>query len=230
MLLAAFAHAEEIDYSQDAYYQIERVSIEKVEESEGVFALDQNTDPEEKKQDPKQPPKQSIGDVIAIGKEIIAFGKQIYEIVNAGKPVLNTSYAPLSVLPYDKKEQKAVSSFDVTHWQGPKSEKYKISYINGWGMTVVDFIFNVNMSYAGLYNCTGAYITNAQITPESVNVAWGFGFDAKVIFVGITNVGDTENPIAGLTVNLDYRVWTVFQEKRKVATFFLTGEGKIQKL
>jgi hypothetical protein len=216
----------------EKYYQISEVEIELIDDSSEFMnqAIDPVDPVEEAKQEPKKDPKQNIGETIAIGKEIIAFGKQVYEIVNAGRPVLNTSFAPISVLPFDRADNKAVSPFDVTHWQGPKSQKYKVTYKNGFGMHVVDFSFNVNMSYAGLYNCKGAYITNAQIVPEFVNVAWGYGFDAKMVFVGITNVGDDENPIAGLTVNLDYRVYTVIKEERKALTFFLTGEGNIKKL
>lgn len=200
----------------DPYYMISEVKVEKVDETKGLtIEKDLGRD---------------LGEVISVTRQIIAFGKEIYEIVKAGKPVINTEYAPISVLPVNTEFGESITATDLAGWQRPKSEKFKVTYKNGYGAEVVSFTYNVNMSPGGKFQGTGSYITNAQIVPENISVAWGYNFNAKMSLVGLTNLGTDEDPIAGATLKLNFTISTVIKEERNNMTIFVAGDGTIEQL
>lgn len=215
MLSSFFAQAN----TQDPYFQISEVKIEVLDSSDNS-QLD-NLEPA---------PNSELGDIIATTRQIIAFGKEIYKIVVAGKPVVNTEYAPISVLPLDTEFGKEIKPTDLSQWNAPKFVKFKVTYKNGLGAEVVTFTYNINMSYGGKFRGKGSYITHAQIVPENVTVAWGYTFNAKMSLVGLTNLGTDENPIAGATLQLSYSVSTVLKEDRNNMTIFISGDGTIKQM
>ncbi len=223
VLISFIASANHYNPYQDPYYEIREVTLEKIEDSEGIIQPEAVSLTGRKSSN-------GVGEVIAIGREIIAFGKEIYQIIEAGKPVVRTDYSPISVLPYSETRGKEISPINLSRWKGPRSVKYKVTYINGFGMEVVTFTYNINMSYGGSYKNKGYYITNAQIVPEYVSVAWGYSFNASMKLVGITNKGTQDFPIAGATLGLTYEVSTIIQEDRNNLTFFLSGDGTIKAL
>ncbi len=221
------AHAELLPESLDPYYQISDIVVEVVDSSDD-YEFSEKSLP--MKNYVKQGPGTEIGDVISIAREIIAFGKEIYKIVEAGKPVINTSYAPISVLPLETKYGQDITPMKLANWKSPKFTKFKVSYKNGYGSEVVAFTYNVNMSYGGKFEGKGAYITNAQIVPEKITVAWGYTFNAKMALVGLTNVGTDEEPVAGATLVLSYSVSTVIKEDKNNMSLFIDGNGTIQQM
>lgn len=213
--------------AQDPYYQISEVTVEALESSD-----DSNTS--EKyihiKNYVEPGPETEVGDVISTIKEIIAFGKEIYKIVEAGKPVINTHYAPISVLPLETEYGRNITPMDLSHWKAPKFVKFKVTYKNGYGSEVVAFTYNINMSHGGKLHGKGAYITNAQIVPEKISVAWGYTFNAQMSLVGLTNLGSDEDPIAGATLQLSYSVSTFLKEDKNNMSIFISGDGTIQQM
>lgn len=216
------SHAQDRFHPNDPYFQISEMTVEVVDSSDET-SLSRPTKV-------MSNPGTEIGDVITTIKEIIAFGKEIYKIVEAGKPVINTKYAPISVLPLETEFGKDISPMKLAHWNAPKFVKFKVSYKNGYGVEVVAFTYNVNMSYGGQFQGKGSYITNAQIVPEKVTVAWGYTFNAEMSLVGLTNLGTEEAPIAGATLQLSYSVSTVLKEDRNNMTIFIAGDGTIQQM
>ena len=215
MFSSFIAHANTVD----PYYEITGVTVEVLDSSDNHQI------------DGLEPaPNSELGDIIATTRQIIAFGKEIYKIVEAGKPVINTEHAPISVLPLDTELGKDIAPMDLSKWQLPKFVKFKVSYKNGFGTEVVTFTYNINMSYGGQFQGKGAYITHAQIVPENVTVAWGYTFNAQMSLVGLTNIGTDENPIAGATLQLSYSVKTVLKEDKNNMTIFIAGDGTIQQM
>lgn len=228
LLLLAMVLSASMSYAspgKDPYFEISDVQTQVIESSDDYPSFEH---PE--RNYVQQDPTPSVGDIIATARQIIAFGKEIYKIIEAGKPVINTSYAPISVLPLETKHGTQITPFHLSHWQRPKFVKFKVSYINGYKQEVVAFTYNVNMSHGGQYDGTGSYITNAQIVPEQVSVAWGYTFNASMSLVGVTNIGSEANPIAGATLVLSYSVKTVFKEEKKNMTLFIAGDGTIQQM
>lgn len=171
-----------------------------------------------------------IGEVIAVADQIIAFGERVYKLIEKGRPVVRTSYAPISVLPKAARGQPAIEPFDLDNWQMPRSAKYKITYKNGFGMTVVSFTYNVNFAYGGKFNGVGAYITDAQIVPEDLLVQWGFTFEATSKLVGIVNHGSKANPNAGATLIISYSVDSVISSSKSNVSYHLTGRGGLTEI
>ena len=228
LVLSAFISQAQASYETiDPYFQITDITVEVIDSSEEIA---QREPTQIKKNYVELRPNTEIGDVIAIAREIIAFGKEIYKIVEAGKPVINTAYAPISVLPLETKYGREINPMNLSNWKAPKFVKFKVTYKNGYNQQVVDFTYNINMSYGGKFDGKGAYITNAQIVPENINVVWGYTFNAKMSLVGLTNTGTDEEPIAGATLVLSYSVSTLIKEDRNNMTIFIGGDGVIQQM
>lgn len=165
----------------------------------------------------------NVGQVISIGKDLVALGEGIYSLVQKGKPSNKTTYAPISVLP--RIGNQFVDILDTESWQMPRKATYQIIYTNYLGMDVVKFRYSVIFAYGGSYNGAGAYITAAQIVPESIMTSFGFDFSATMKMGGMMNHGTKANPVAGAILNMQYEVSTVLQASLETATYHITGKG-----
>lgn len=171
---------------------------------------------------------ESVGEVIAIARGIVALGEEIYALVDKGRPVMKTSYAPISVLP--TKGDKAVSILDMEGWQMPSKRTYEIIYKNLYGMEVVKYRYSVIFSYGGKYNGKGAYITGAQIVPVSVSVSWGYSFSATMKLASLQNYGTVVDPVAGVTMSMEYTVETIMKASLETDSYLVTGKGAFKAL
>jgi len=169
--------------------------------------------------------KVNVAGVIMITKQLIALGKEIYEIVEAGKPVVNTNSSPIEVLPRDK-DGSAILAMDMTNWRAPVVKKYKVQTKNYLGMSPASFEFMLIYSYGGQFEDKGRYITGAQIKTTRVNVKWGYSLDANFKLETIMNQGSSDEPVAGAVLAIDYKISTVLQEMRESKTFFVNGLGQ----
>lgn len=172
--------------------------------------------------------KGGIGEYIMVAREIIAFGKEVYKIIEAGKPVVTVGESvPLSILPKDEKGQM-VDAFMLENWKMPKAQKYRVSAKNGFGMNVISFDFMLIYTYGGKYNGKGAYITGAEVSPTQVDVAWGYNLDASMKVQSIFNQGTTANPVAAAVLEINYTIKTVLKESRSTKKFMINGRGQSQ--
>jgi hypothetical protein len=169
--------------------------------------------------------KSNVSGVIMEIKAIIALGKEIYKIVEAGRPVVNTHSEPVQILPKDEKGN-IVQAFEMSNWKAPRARKYRVSTQNYLGMTPASFDFMLIYSYGGKYRGTGAYITGAQIKPVAVNVKWGYSLNADFKVQSIMNQGSESNPVAGAVLMIDYKISTVLQDSSGNATFHINGLGQ----
>jgi hypothetical protein len=168
-------------------------------------------------------PIENIGRVIAIGKDVVALGETVYQLVIKGKPSTKTTYAPISVIP--RINGVPADIFDTEGWTAPVKRTYQIRYNNLYNVTVVHFMFSVIYSYNGSYDGKGAYLTAVQVVPEYVKSLWGWDFSATMRLGGIQNQGTRANPVAGATVMIEYTASSVLENVQRVNSFFLTGKG-----
>ncbi len=226
----ASEHSFKIDAKQDPYFQIKKMRLEEIVESKNgpQTRLLMEQDKTASQEEAFQFSGGELGEVLAMADQIIAFGEKIYKIVEAGRPVVNLNYAPVQVLP--KVAGRTIDPMDLEYWSFPKAKKYRITYVNGFNMDVVDFTYTVQFSYNGSYNGKGKYISNAEITPEHVSVAWGYTFNANMKVVGITNRGSKVNPLAAATMQISYNVSTVIKEDRNNVTYYVMGDGQMGQL
>ena len=161
--------------------------------------------------------------------QLVAYGKQMWQLVKAGQPVYNqTMENTLSVVPKDLGDRGEF--FQMTNWSRPSSTNYRLSYENLYGMEVVRFDYTVYFQYGGQYRDQGKYLTSVTIYPIDVMVAWGYKLDAISKVASITNNGTKEEPIAGVTLQVESVVKTVVKTQMLSTAFHLTGDGELLKL
>ncbi len=176
----------------------------------------------------RKPMKGGIGDTIMIGRQLIAFGKEVYKIIEAGKPVVTIGdTTPVSILPKNERGVN-ISAFDLENWQMPKAKKYKVIAKNGFGSTMIAFEFMVIFSYGGSYDGAGAYIAGAEVSATEVQVGWGYNLDANFKVQSIVNQGTTEDPIAAAVLQISYTMKTVLKETKSTKKFMINGKGQIR--
>ncbi len=170
--------------------------------------------------------KANIGEVIKVTRELIALGKEIYKIVEAGRPVVNINkMTPVSVLPKTN-AGAPVDPMDLDGWKAPIYKKYKVSYKNYLGGTPASFTFMLMYSYGGSENGKGKYITGALIKATDVTVKWGYSLDADFKVLSIMNAGSRDNKVAAAVLEINYKVSTVLQSTDTSETFYINGAGK----
>lgn len=170
--------------------------------------------------------KTDIQGAIMMTKKIIALGKELYKIVEAGRPVVNASTEAVEVLPHN--DGVAIPAIGLSGWKAPKMRKYLLKTENYLGMNPVVFEFMLIFTYGGSDQGKGKFITGAEIKPTKVSVKWGYEFNAQFKVQTIINEGTEEDPIAGLVMMVDSKINTVLQEEQMNKTFYVNGLGHIK--
>ncbi|MFA6029413.1 MAG: hypothetical protein WC969_06150 [Elusimicrobiota bacterium] len=167
-----------------------------------------------------------IGGDIDIG-QIINIGQQIWQIIENNKPVVDvqTTYA-------------AAVPDGITHWaqlggwRPPEGRVYQLTAKNMYGANTIDVRFEVTRCYGGNYKGKGKYLTNVTIEPLQVNVLWAYKFSmkAEVPPTSIINVAQPEDPIAGMTVKLSWKIETAVKYTEGTSRYFVQGDGLFKEL
>ena len=157
--------------------------------------------------------------------QIINMGTKIWKIIEANKPVVNLNFVAASALP------KGVTDWqDMQGWQAPMSQIVHMTYTNGFNMNVVDFAYRIIFTYGGSVNGKGKYITQMQVMPANLSVAWGYTFEASADANTITNAGTSANPVAALQALVSWRVKTVIKDMQSTNSYYMRGDGLFQEL
>lgn len=163
--------------------------------------------------------------VEVIVDKIINIGKKIFAVVDAGKPVVNVKLDTANALP-----QGLTCWSDLSGWQFPQSKVYNVKYKNAYGMTVVDYTYRVTYTAGGSVDGIGKYITNATFQPANIYVAWGFQFDATAVVPSVFNTGSRQDPVAGMQMNMQWKVTSPLAHAQSTETYFVSGENKLVEL
>lgn len=171
-----------------------------------------------------------LGQIIIMTDKLVALGEKIWKIIEAGKPVINTTgLTPnISVLP--KGITEAASFETMFGWSDPKVARYRASYKNLYGVEVIHFEFSVMMQYGGTDGKGGKYLTSISIFPGTIYAAWGWNFNASSSLISITNKGTALAPVAGANLELSYDVMTPINTTKNKIRFHLDGNGTMMRL
>lgn len=157
--------------------------------------------------------------------KIINMGKKIWDLVEKGRPVVNYRQSIATALPQGVRQWNQMQG-----WAG-KSLTREVAIINGFGTEKIKFVYRVVFIHDGNIEGKGRYIGYATIEPAQLKVGWGgYKFDAEVSVPTVFNMGSTENPVAGMKIDVRYTVNTMVQHEEHTDSFFITGQGKIQSL
>lgn len=217
----------EISENEDGSLTEAVVSQKNMSKTYAEFAYDSfksKTDPKDKLA------IENLGEIITIAGEVVGLGKEVYELVQLGKPVVNVDTAPISVLPMNLDKTAPVAALELTEWKQPVVKKYRIKVKNYLGMTAIDFRWKLIFSPGGKYNDNGAFITGAIIKPEFVNVAYAYDLNVNYKLQSISNIGTAEAPIAQAIIDLDFKIETVMQTTIRSQSYLIDGFGRLKSL
>lgn len=157
--------------------------------------------------------------------QIINIGKKIFNVINAGRPVVNIKIDTANALP------KGLTCWsDLSGWSMPQSKVYNVQYENGLGMTIVDYSYRVTYTAGGSADGIGKYITNATFQPANVSVGWGFQLDATAVIPSVFNTGSRTSPVAGMQMNMEWKVTSPMAHEQSTESYFVSGENKLVEL
>lgn len=164
------------------------------------------------------------GTVIAWGKDIVALGDAIYNLVIKGKPTITTAATPISVVPRDPQTRNYVEPMELEEASDPIKRRFFMSAKNGRGKEVVKVEFLLLFQVAK-YQDRGKYILNAIILPK-IHVGYGFDFSSQMRLVGIANKGRAQDPIVSVILNMHYKIGSLngFEDNAPIT---LTGNGDV---
>ena len=178
---------------------------------------------------PTPQPTGALSSVIMVIDKLIAIGQKIIPAIKDGKAVVtNNPMSSVSVLP--RSEAKDPVVHDMGGWTIPVSKHYAISYKNGWGMEVVNFVYSISYQYNGSQDGKGKYLAGIRASARNINIDWGFDLDASSQLLQISNVGTQENVVAGATIEMSYTVKNWTRTITSNVSFFISGDGQLHKL
>lgn len=220
----------------ESYYAIEDVEVTagplEVLDVSSPFAIRNDCDPDysrfglaEDVLDTVDVIEPALDKVDVIVDKIINIGSKIWEIVVSNAPVVDINMPPANALPAG-----TMCWNQLENWQPPRSREYEVNYKNGWGMNIVKFKYRVVYTAGGSYNGTGRYLANVTVFPATVNVAWGFNFNAEASIGSLMNLGTTQDPEAGMEIAVRWRVKTPLNDTQSTENFFVRGNGEMIEL
>lgn len=153
---------------------------------------------------------------------IINIAAKIWDIIVKNKPVVDIQTQYATALPEGIKTWGQLES-----WKPPQGTIYGFTAKNAYGVKVIDVRYQVLRTYGGSYKGKGRYLTAVTVEPLRVDVAWGYKFSlkAEVPDVSIINVGTAENPLAGMTATLKWRIETPVKDSQGKGIYFMQGDG-----
>lgn len=223
-----------------AYFEIKKVTVRDVTEqyataaelfAKGKMGLVEDCNSErplrvkytgaEAKNDPVNP----LNAIELIVDQIINIGKKIFAIIDSGRSVVNVKLDTANALPAG-----LTCWSDLAGWNIPQSKVYNVTYENGFGMPVVDFSYRVTYTAGGSADGVGKYIANATFMPANLSVAWGFNFDATAQIPSVFNTGSKRDPVAGMQMNMEWKVTSPMAYENATESYFVSGENKLIEL
>ncbi|MBT3235661.1 MAG: hypothetical protein HN353_06905 [Bdellovibrionales bacterium] len=216
LILSDFPEMQDQFEKDQAYFEI--VSVELTETTGPYCSLIDGEDSSKE--------GISLGAILTSLDKLIAIGKKLWSVAESGRPVIQTNFTPIHVLP--KALGNQLDTFhQMEYWSNPEKRSYQVVFKNGFGVEAVRFNFSVTYQAGGRYNGVGRYLTGVNVVPDQLSVSWGFHFTAESKFDSITNHGSSEDPIAGATMTLTYRTKTIMKDITSSATFHVRGDGQL---
>jgi hypothetical protein len=155
--------------------------------------------------------------------KIINMGQKVWTLIAQGKPVVNFEKSTATALP-----QGVANWTQMQGWAG-KSLTQEMSAKNGFGSEVVKFTYKVIFLYDGNVGGKGKYIGYASIEPAEIKVGWGgYNFNAQASVPQVFNMGTSEDPVAGMQIQVKYSVDTIMKHQEFTDTYMINGKGQIQ--
>lgn len=155
---------------------------------------------------------------------ILAVGKEIWQIVEAGRPTLNFTTDSASAIP-----SKATCVSSLEYWQIPEFRTYQVRYKNLLGMEVITFSYKVIYTYGGQFEGRGQYLANVSVHPMQIDLSWGFDLNVQVKIKEALNMGSHEDPVAGLQFGVQWSAQSLNADLNE-DNYLVLGSGEFIEL
>lgn len=150
---------------------------------------------------------------------IIAIGKEVWQIIKNGQPVVNYKIDWGGAIP------KGANWSDLENFRTVKWGPFGWTFKNIYGIETVRFKWNFGFNCKGSYNGHGMFLTDVTTAVNEIYAAWGFTVNASAV-VGQTptNYGTKIDPIAGLPIEVTINVHTVLQHFTEKCSVVVKGD------
>ena len=152
--------------------------------------------------------------------DVMTIGQKIYDIVKENQPVVTIKRALVSVVPGG-----ATDWTQLQGWKAPMTKVLEVNVKNLYGATTVYLRLKVTANYGGNARGVGHYLANVNMVPTQVSASWGYNVDVSVEAANGVNSGTSDDPIAGLGLDIRYHVHTLLSDLNGDQDYWLTGDG-----
>lgn len=157
--------------------------------------------------------------------KVVNIGERIWKFIEANKPVINAASRYASAVP-----EGITHWMQLEKWDKPANTLYSFSAKNKAGKKVVDVTYMVLRTTGGSKDGKGKYLTGVTVLPISITALWGFSFDMDAEVPSVSNVGTAEDPVAGMTLHLKWKIKNNFKESQGAGVYYLQGDGEFRQL
>jgi len=159
--------------------------------------------------------------------KIVNLMDKVFNIIAKNKPVVNTNINYANAVPFGTSHWTQLQG-----WSKPSTKKYAFSMKNFYGSEVVKVIYQVHWTHSGNFAGKGKFLTGVTVEPISINAGWGYTVDLTAVVPDSTvaNVGTSEDPIASMQVQLEWKVSTIIKVINEKAIYYVQGDGLMQEI
>lgn len=159
-------------------------------------------------------------DPLVLLDRIVNLGLKLWKIVEENRPVVDVRSQYANALPQGVPDWSALSG-----WGRPEATVYALRAKNLYGVTVVNLRYMVQRTKGGSYEGKGRYLHAVSAVPLRVDAAWGYRVALRAEAPSVANVGTSEDPVAGMVLNLTWVIDTVVKHSQGTAVYYLQGDG-----
>ena len=120
---------------------------------------------------------------------------------------------------------------EMSGWALPRTLKYQVIVKNLYGIEVLNAIIVASQTAQGKLNSSGAgqYLTSCGFSVDSLNVAWGYTYDAKSTVINVLNSGSAAVPLAQVQIEFEHKLSTIVYLSTEKLRFTMLGDNRIYK-
>jgi hypothetical protein len=152
--------------------------------------------------------------------QLVNLGKKVWALVENNKPVVNVSYLYANALPKGVRSSEELENFsELQH------RTFRVSAQNLFGVTVYDLTYSLVHRYGGNFKGRGKYLENVAVIPTALDVVWGYNVAYKVEKVSVVNTGTSENPVASVLLETNFKVSTAVKSSEEHSVYDFRGDS-----
>lgn len=153
---------------------------------------------------------------------IVNMGAKLWNLIEKGRAVVNYQQYVATALPQGVQDWTQMQGWKAAFQTQEILLQDKMSITGKRNAVVFRYrlVFTCNGNIAG----RGKYIGYATIEPAMIDVAWGgYKFDVQVAAPTVFNMGTTENPVAGMKLQVKYVTKNLVKEMTITDSFIVAG-------